>query len=97
MASIDSITFDEPSYAPGDTITVTVGYTPDIPAVVPTTFTDTSTLTDASGNVVATNTAPFVINIPQASGDVAGNSDSDGHTWATVSDTGSVAVFTTTA
>ena len=97
MASGDSITFDQPSYAPGDTITVTIGYTPDSPSVLPTTFTDTSTLTDASGNVVATNSADFVINLPQPSGDQIGNSDSDSHTWVKASDTGSVAVYTATA
>ena len=53
MASIDSMTFDEAAYNPGDLITLTVGYTPDTPAVVPTTFNATASITDSGGNVVA--------------------------------------------
>ena len=76
---------------------LTVGYTPDSPSVVPETFTATNTITDASGTVVASSDAPFVVNTPQPSGDVVGTTDSGSHTWADVSDSGSVAVFSTTA
>lgn len=97
MASVDSMTFDQPAYNPGDPISLTIGYTPDTPSVVPTTFNATATITDSGGNVVASSSAPFVINEAQATGDQVGVTDDDNHTWAKASDTGSVAVFSTTA
>ena len=97
MASVDSMTFDQPAYNPGDPISLTIGYTPDTPSVVPTTCNATATITDSGGNVVASSSAPFVINEAQATGDQVGVTDDDNHTWAKASDTGSVAVFSTTA
>lgn len=99
MASIDSLTFDQAAYNPGDLITLTVGYTPDSPSVVPTTFTATAVISDSAGNQLATSSAPFVINVSQASGDTVSVTDTDSHTWAETagSDTGSSVVFTTTA
>ena len=97
MASISSMTFDETAYNPGDTITLTVDYVPDTPSVVPTTFNATAVITDSSGNQVASTSAPFVINVAQPSGDQVSVTDDDNHTWAKSSDTGSVAVFSTTA
>lgn len=97
MASIDSLTFDEASYAPGDTITLTVDYTPDTPSVVPQTFTATAVITDSAGTQVATSSAPFVVNEAQAAGDTVSVTDDGSRTWAEVSDSGSVAVFTTSA
>ena len=100
MASIGSLTFDEASYAPGDTITLTISYTPDTPSVVPQTSNATATITDAAGNVVATSdAAPFVVNEPQPSGDTVGVTDDGNRTWTETpgSDTGSVVVFTATA
>ena len=97
MASIDSMVFDQAAYNPGDPISLTVDYTPDTPSVVPTTFSATASITDASGNVVASSSAPFVINEAQASGDQVGVSDDGNHGWAKASDTGTVAVFTTSA
>lgn len=94
MASVDSILFDQPAYSPGSTVTCTVGYTPDTPSVSSQVFTVTANVVDQSGNVVATNTAPFTVNTPQA-GDKAAVSDDGSHTWAEQSDNGSVAVFTT--
>ena len=89
--------FDQPAYNPGDLINLTIDYTPDTPSVVPTTFSATASITDASGNVVATSSAPFVINEAQATGDQVGVTDDDNHTWAKSSDTGTVAVFSATA
>jgi hypothetical protein len=97
VASVDTITFDEAAYAPGATITMTVGYTPDSPSVVPQTFTATVNVSDPSGNVLATNTAPFVVNESQPAGDVVSATDTGSRTWALASDTGSVAVLTATA
>ena len=97
MASIDLMAFDQPAYNPGDLINLTIDYTPDTPSVVPTTFNATASITDASGNVVASSSAPFVINEAQATGDQVGVSDDDNHAWAKASDTGTVAVFTTSA
>ena len=97
MASINSMVFDEAAYNPGDVVTLTVDYTPDTPSVVPTTFNATASITDSGGNVVASSSAPFVINEAQPSGDQVGVTDDDNHTWAEASDTGSVAVFSTTA
>lgn len=97
MASIQSITFDEASYNPGDTITLTVDYTADVPGSTPTTFTATVVITDAAGTQTATQGAPFVVNVPTSGGDVVSVTDDDSHTWAEQSDSGSVAVFTTTA
>lgn len=79
-------------------MTLTIGYTPDTPSAVPTTFSATATITDASGTVVATSApAPFIVNEPQAAGDVVAVTDDGNRTWALGSDTGSVAVFSATA
>jgi hypothetical protein len=99
MATVNSLTFDEASYSTGQTITLTVDYTPDAPSVVPTTFTATASITDSSGAVVATNSAPFVVNVAQASGDTVSVTDTGDRTWTETpdSDTGSSVVFTATA
>ena len=99
MASIDSLTFDQAAYNPGDLITLDIAYTPDTPSVVPTTFNATAVITDSTGTQVASSSAPFVINVAQASGDVVSVTDDDNHTWAETpgSDTGSSVVFTATA
>ena len=99
MASIDSMTFDEAAYNPGDTINLTVDYTPDTPSVVPTTFNATAVITDSTGTQVASSSAPFVINVAQAAGDTVAVTDDDNHAWTETpgSDTGSAVVFTATA
>lgn len=97
MASITSMTFDESSYNPGDTITLTVSYVPDSPSAVPATFTATSVITNSGGTQVATSSADFVVNTPQAAGDTVSVGDTGSRTWAEGSDSGSVAVFSTTA
>jgi hypothetical protein len=97
MATIDSMTFDQASYEVGQTITLTVAYTPDSPSVVPVTETATTQITDPAGNVLATSSADMVINELQPSGDTLSTTDTGNHTWTQASDTGAVAVFTTTA
>jgi len=74
-----------------------VDYTPDSPSSVPVTVTATVTLDDAAGNQLASVPAPFTVNIPQPSGDKTGVSDDHSDVWAQESDSGSVAVWTTTA
>ena len=97
MATIDSLTFDKPAYNPGDAVSLTVDYTPDTPSVVPKTFTVTASITNAGGTVVATNSGPFTVNEPQASGDAVSATDDGSRVWTRASDTGAVAVLTTTA
>jgi hypothetical protein len=87
LATINSITFNEGStgvagtYNTGDTITATTNYVPDTPALVPQTFTLTSTVTDAAGNQTATQTSEFVVNATQANGDTVSDSDTGSRTW----------------
>jgi hypothetical protein len=97
MASIDSMTFDQASYNQGDTITLTVDYTPDVPGVTPTTFTATSVVTNSAGEQTATSSADFVVNVAQPGGDTVATTDTGGRTWTEISDSGTVAVFTATA
>ena len=91
------MTFDQASYNVGDTITLTVDYTPDSPAVVPVNETATTTLSDPSGNVLAQSSATLVINELQPSGDTLATTDDHGRVYTQVSDSGAVAVFTATA
>ena len=97
MASIDSLTFDQASYDQGATVTLTVAYTADSPSVVPTTFNATANITDSAGAVVATSSAPFVVNVAQPAGDTVSVTDDGNRTWTEASDSGSVAVFTAVA
>jgi hypothetical protein len=97
MATINGMTFDQASYNPGDTITLTVSYTPDTASVNPTAFTATANVTDAGGTVTATSSAPFTVNEAVAAGDVVSVTDTGSRAWAESSDNGSVAVFTATA
>jgi hypothetical protein len=101
VAAVNSITFDQPAYTAGATITATVDYTPDTPSVVASTFTMTANVTDSGGNVVATNTGDFVVNTPQP-GDSVSVSDTGSRSWTegatTVESDGSLSVpFTATA
>jgi len=96
MAVVNSITFDQASYTPGQMITLTADYTPDTPGVVPQTFTATVVISNTDGTPVAQDSAPFTVNTPQA-GDTVSVSDTGSRTWAQSSDNGTVAVFTATA
>lgn len=97
MASIDAVSYDQTAYNPGDTVNLTIGYTPDSPSVVPVSVDVTVTLSDSSGNPLTSVPAPFVVNTPQPSGDTLGVADVRNDVWAQDSDTGSVAVWSTTA
>lgn len=97
MASIDTMTFDADVYNPNDLITLTIGYTPDSPSVLPQTFTATASITNSGGAVVATSSAPFVVNEAQPAGDQVSVTDDGNRTWSETSDTGAVATFTATA
>lgn len=98
MASIDSITFDQPVYDVGAAITVTIDYTPDAPGTAPETFTLSTNLVDATGAVVASSSAPFVVNEPVAGGDTLQTpTDTGNRAWALSSDSGAVGVYTATA
>lgn len=90
------MTFDAAAYTPGETVTLTVDYTPDAPSVTSQTFTVTASVHDASGNVLNSATAPLVVNTPQPSGNKVGVTDDGGHTWVPGTDTGTVAMFSTT-
>ncbi len=87
MSTINSITFNAGSggvtgtFATGDTIEATTSYLPDTPSVVPQTFTLTSSVSDASGNVTSTFQAPFTVNTSQPGGDTVADSDDGGHAW----------------
>lgn len=102
MATVNSITFDAASYDSGATVSASVNFTPDAPSVSPTTFTLTASLHDAAGNEVATNTAPFVVNVASPSADTLSVSDDGNHTWtvgaaAAQGDGSETSVCTTTA
>lgn len=103
MASVDTFAFNagtggvNGTYDENDPIQVSIGYTPDSPSSVPTTFTLTANLTNAAGTQVATNSSPFVVNVAQPAGDVLSVSDTGNRTWTDVSDNGSVAVFSAVA
>jgi hypothetical protein len=97
MASIDSVTFDQESYNPGDVITITVAYTPDTPGVNPVVFTATANVSDSSGVEVATSSAQFVVNEAVLAGDTVSVTDTGNRAWTQSSDSGSVAVFTASA
>lgn len=88
--SISSVTFDQPSYAPGQTVTATVTYVPGTSAV---TKAFTGTVTDSTTGATGTLTVNFagLMNDPTT----PAVSDSASHVWTKVSDSGTVAVFTT--
>jgi hypothetical protein len=82
-----SASLDKTTYAPGESMTLTVNYSdPDTDAVQVT-----ITVTDKSGNQSAPTTLTAVID-PLT----VGVTDPD-RAWTKVSDTGTVAVFTATA
>jgi hypothetical protein len=97
LDSITSMTFDQADYAPGDVVTLTVDYVSDAAGVNPVTATATATVTDSAGAVTATDSAPLVVNEPVSAGDVVSVTDTGSRVWTEVSDSGSVAVFTSTA
>lgn len=108
MAAINSVIYNAGSggtdgvYSPGDPIIATVDYVADVPSVVASGFTVTTTVTNAAGAVTATNDSTFTVNEPQAGGDTVAVADSGSHAWTqgatTPQSDGSLSVpFTTTA
>ena len=87
MASLNSITFNAGSggvagvYSPGDAIDAAIDYTPDVPSVVPQSFTFTGNVVNSGGGVVATLDAPFTVNTPQGGGDTVTVSDTGSRAW----------------
>jgi hypothetical protein len=102
MASIASITFDQALYTPGQTITLTVDYTPDSPPASVVTSQATVTISQAVV-VTAQESAPFEVSEPQVGvADVVAVTDTGGRTWTQQSNTSNpdgtaTAVFTATA
>jgi hypothetical protein len=89
---IVSVTFDQPSYTPGQQITATVAYTAGMSAATQT-FTGTATdeVTQQTGSLTVSFTAVA------ADATTVSVSDSGGRDWAMQSDDGTTAVFTATA
>lgn len=97
MATIDGVSFDKASYAQGETVTLTVTYTPDTASTSTHSFTATVNVVNAGGTPVATTTAPFTVTVPVSGGDKVSATDDGNRTWAETSDSGTVAVFTAVA
>ena len=87
---VDSISFDKPSYAPTDTVTVTISYhgtNPD--GGTSQTFNFTGSVTDTTTGEVGTGTGSFTIATPGTADPLkASGSDDGGHDWTVVSDDG---------
>lgn len=91
--SVTSITFDQTSYNPGQTITATVTYVDGTSDNVQS-FTGVAvdSVTHLSGSLVVSFTTELT-----DTGTTVAVSDTGNRTWTKVSDTGSVAKFTATA
>lgn len=81
-------TLDKQSYAPGDTVTLTVTYADADNKTSQVTIT---------GHDAAGNPATISLSLVVADAVTLSVTDDGARTWAKVSDTGAVAVFTTTA
>ena len=89
---INSVTFDQPGYITGATVTATVNYTPGTSDNgQPVTFTELDTKTGLSGTFDA------ILNVLEPDQMQSSVSDPTGRKWTLKSDTGSVAVLTATA
>lgn len=100
MATINSITFNQALYTPGQTIQLTAVYTPD--AALESVVTSQATVSvSQAGVVTAQESAPFEVQQAGA-GDTVAVSDTGGRTWTQDSSTASsdgtiTVVFTATA
>lgn len=95
--SITSISFNQPSYTPGQTIQATVTYVKGT-SESPTTQTLTGTVTDTVTGQTGTLNQTFTVNGATVSDITTPTvSDTGSRTWTKASDTGTVAVFTATA
>lgn len=92
--TVTSVTFDQPSYQPGQLITATMTYTKGKSDLVNTlTGTATDPVTGLSGHLDQT----FTIANQITDTTTPSVSDPPARTWTKVSDTGLVAIFTATA
>lgn len=89
---VNSITFDQTAYNPGDTITATMTFTPGASGQV---MNFTGTATDSTTNQVGTLVVQFIVAETDAT--VVSASDSGGRSWTLQSQTAGTAVFTTLA
>ena len=89
---VNSVTFDQTAYNPGDTITATMVFTPGASAQ---TMTFTGTATDASTGEVGTLQVQFIVGESDAT--TVSASDSGGRVWTLQSQTAGQAVFTAVA
>ena len=77
-----TVTFDQPSYTPGQPVTMTVGETPGRAHAYTVTVTDPASAATGTGTLIVI--PPLTV--------------TDGmHTWTKSSDNGATAVYTTTA
>lgn len=90
--SITSITFNKPSYVPGDLISATITY---VNGTSPSVQSFTGTALDNTTGLEGILSVSFTVSISDYSMVLA--ADSGNRVWTKVSDTGSVAVFTATA
>lgn len=90
---VTSVTYDKPSYMPGDTVTATVAYTPGMALA---TFTGTGPVSCPALGLTAEGQGVFSVYAPQPT-KADGFTDNGNRTWALVSDSGGVAVWTAPA
>lgn len=90
---VTSISFDQARYEPGDVVTATVTYVPGYPQA-PAAQVTASALDEVTG-LAGQAGSGFTVAAPDVT--TVTLADTGGRTWVKVSDTGTVAVFTSTA
>lgn len=90
---ITGITYSPNPAAAGQKVLATIGY---IPGSSVAAFEGTGTVKAAASGLTGTMTAAFEVQMPDPTS-ADGFADTGGHTWALVSDSGGVAVYSTTA
>lgn len=89
---ISTITFDQVSYTPGQTMHATVDYSP---GTSPVTHSFTGNAVDGATGLTGDLVVNFITVINDST--VVSAADSGSRTWTKVSDSGTVAVFSATA
>ena len=98
--TISSVTTNKSSYNKGDTISVTINYTPGTSAAgTGTSLTISGTATDEATGQTQPVSGTITLGTPGTNSDATTIkvTDSDGRSYAKQSDDGSKAIFTTTA